>query len=308
MSITIRESSIPASCGIGECYARYWIPDEPKAIIQICHGMAEYIARYDDFAGFLCNNGYLVCGIDYKGHGRTVKEGEPTGFFCAVDGWDYTVSDIMALKRRVQEEWPQLKYILLGHSMGSFLARTVASRHGSEFDGFIFSGTSGTNPVLGIAKLLAVNEARKNGPDVPSEKLNSLAFGAYNKRIKDARTPFDWLSRREDVVDKYVADDLCGFTFTAQGFCDMFTGLKEVQARGWAAKVPDVPIFIFAGDADPVGNYGKGVTEVANKLIKAGHSAVLLKLYPGARHEVHNELCADECYRDVRDWLDKTVG
>ena len=305
--MTIRESSIPASCGIGTCYARYWIPDEPRAVVQFCHGMAEHISRYDEFASSLCEDGFLVCGIDYKGHGKTLREGEPKGFFCAVDGWDYNVKDVMTLRDRIQEEWPDLPCFLFGHSMGSFLARTVAARHGDRYEGFIFSGTAGKNPVLAIAKLMAVNEIRRIGADQPSDKLNGLAFGSYNKRISPQRTPFDWLSRREDVVDAYIKDPLCGFPFTAQGFYDMFTGLQEVQAKNWPSRVPDKPIFLYAGDADPVGNYGKGVAQVAGWLTASGHHQVKLKLYPGARHEVHNETCAQECYRDVKDWLNANM-
>lgn len=308
MAVTVREGSMPAACGVGSIYLRHWIIPEPRAIVQICHGMAEHIKRYDELAEQLCAAGYLVCGLDYKGHGQTLKEGEAKGFFCAVDGWDYTVKDIMTLKERVQAEWPGIPYVLFGHSMGSFLARTVAARHGDQFDGFVFEGTSGANPVVGVAKLIAMLEGSKNGPDKPSALLDKLAFGSYNKAIATRRTKFDWLSRREDVVDKYIADDLCGFVFTAQGFYDMFCGLGEVQAKDWAAKVPDKPIYIFAGDADPVGAYGKGVKQVADKLTAAGKSKVTLKLYPGARHEVHNELCAQECYSDLVVWLEEAIG
>ncbi len=308
MAFTIRESSIPASCGIGSCYVKYWIPDAPKAVVQICHGMAEHIARYNELAAALCAENYLVCGLDYKGHGLSLAEGDAKGFFSAVDGWDYNIRDVMELNRRVREEWPQLSAVLFGHSMGSFIARCVASRYRGCFDGYIFEGTSGANPVLGVARLIAAREVTKKGANVPSETLDNLAFGGYNKRIKNPRTKFDWLSRREDVVDKYVADDLCGFVFTAQGFYDLFTGLKEIQASDWAQKVPNVPIFIFAGDEDPVGEYGKGVKQVADKLTDSGHTAVRLKLYPGARHEVHNELCAEECYADIISWLREVVG
>ena len=307
MSVTIRESSFPASCGIGAIYARYWIPEEPRAVVQICHGMAEHISRYDELADRLAGAGYLVCGIDYKGHGRSLREGEPKGYFAAVDGWDYNVKDVMALRDRVAAEWPGLPYVLFGHSMGSFLARTGAGRHGDAFDGFIFSGTAGKNPVLGIALLLAANEIRRTGGKVPCDRINNLAFGSYLKRIPNPRTPYDWISSREDVVDKYAADENCGFTFTAQGFYDMFTGLKEVQAKTWAPSVPDKPILLFAGTEDPVGSYGKGVEQVYDWLKKSGHGKAALKLYPGARHEVHNETCAEELYADLLKWLEENI-
>ncbi len=309
MAHTVTHGSIPAACGVGTCYVRYWIPDRaPRATVQICHGMAEHIARYDELAARLCDEGYLVCGLDYKGHGQTLKEGEAKGFFCAVDGWDYTVQDILTLAARVEEGYPGIPHVLFGHSMGSFLARTVASRHGERFSAFVFEGTSGPNPVVGVAKLIAMFEGNKNGPDKPSALLNKLAFGSYNKGIVPLRTASDWLSRREDVVDKYEADELCGFVFTAQGFYDLFCGLGEIQKKDWAAKVPDKPIFLPAGDADPVGSYGKGVKQVADSLTAAGKTKVQLKLYPGARHEVHNELCAEEFYADLIAWLEKAVG
>lgn len=290
--------------GMCDVAAYKWLPEgEPKAVIQIVHGMAEYALRYDALANYFVGLGYAVYANDHAGHGASINDRGVKGFFAEEDGWTKVVADVMKLHAAAKEDYPGLKQILYGHSMGSFLARTCASRFPDEFDAFIFSGTAGKNPVLGIAKMLAKGNIKKNGGDKPDEKLNKLAFGSYNKRIKPARTPVDWLSRDDEVCDKYVADDLCGFTFTSSAFRDLFDGLGEIAGKDWAAKVRNVPILLLAGKEDPVGAYGKGVTEVCENLIKTGHTKVVLQLYEGGRHEMHNETNRDEVWRGIAAFL-----
>lgn len=290
----------PSGTGSCDIAAYKWLPSgEPQAVIQIVHGMAEYALRYDDLANYLSGLGYAVYAEDHLGHGASINGKGKRGFFAETDGWTAVINDIMKLHETAKKENPGKKMILYGHSMGSFLARTCASRYPDEFDAFVFSGTAGKNPVLGIAKAIAKSHIKKHGADQPDDMLNKLAVGSYNKKIKDARTPVDWISCDNEVVDKYAADDLCGFTFTSGAFRDMFDGIGEITGKEWASKVKNVPIYLLAGRQDPVGNYGKGVIEVSDNLLKTGHTKVVLQLYENGRHEMHNELNKDEVYRGI---------
>lgn len=304
MKVSLREKRFPSATGVCDIRYRMWIPEEPRVALQVTHGMAEHIDRYDDFASFLAQNGVLVYGFDMASHGKSIQGGAPKGWFGEKNGWDALVQDMRTMRDLVQADFPSLPYILMGHSMGSFLARSYAGRDGVDFDAFIFSGTAGKNPVLAMGKLLAKREIKKTGGKTPSQSLYNLSFGSYNKAFKPNRTESDWLSRDEAQVDKYCADENCGYAFTASGMLDMFDGLGEISSKDWAKRVPKRPIFIISGMQDPVGGAGaKGVKQVANWLRATGH-AVELKLYEGGRHEMLNETNKDEVYRDILLFID----
>ncbi|MBO4847719.1 MAG: lysophospholipase [Clostridia bacterium] len=305
----MEQFSYPSKTGLCETAAYKWLPEgEPKAVIQIVHGMAEHAKRYDDLARYLNSQGYAVFAEDHPGHGASINGRGVKGYFAPENGWSLVVEDIMTLHNMIKAEYPGKKYVLYGHSMGSFLARTCASRYPGEFDAFVFSGTAGRNPVLAIAKTIANSHIKKTGGAKPDDQLNGMAFGAYAKHIKPARTVFDWLTHDEAIVDKYIADDLCGFPFTSAAFRDLFDGLGEISGAKWAEKVPNVPIYLLAGKQDPVGAYGKGVVEVCENLKKTGHSMVVLQLYENGRHEMHNELNRDEVYRGIAAFLRSAVN
>lgn len=294
----------PSSTGLCDIAAYKWLPDgEPRAVVQIVHGMAEHMERYTKLAEYLTALGYAVYGEDHAGHGASINGKGIKGYFAPEDGWTKVVTDTMKLHEMAKADFPGAKFVLYGHSMGSFLARTIAARFPEEFDAYVFSGTAGKNPVLAIAKALANSHIKKTGGKTPDDKLNAMAFGSYNKRIKNARTPVDWLTNDTEVVDAYVKDDLCGFTFTSTAFRDMFDGLGEVAGKKWAEKVRNVPIYLVAGKQDPVGSYGKGVMEVCDDLKKTGHTKVVLQLYEDGRHEMHNELNRDEVFRGIAAFL-----
>lgn len=303
MKFTLREKKFPSATGLCDIRYRMWIPEEAHAAVQITHGMAEHIDRYDEFASFLAENGVLVYGNDIASHGKSIREGMPKGYFGDKDGWDAIVQDMRTMRSFVKAEYPGIPFILFGHSMGSFLARTYAGRDGTDFDAFIFSGTAGSNPVLGIAKMIAKSEIKKTGGKQPSIQLFNLSFGSYNKAFRPNRTVNDWLSRDEAKVDQYVADEDCGFPFTAHAMFDVFTGLAEVSNEAWAKRVPNRPILLMSGAKDPVGNSGKGVKQVFGWLKKTGHSPEL-KLYEGGRHEMLNEINRKDVYNDVLLFID----
>lgn len=298
MKVTLREKRFPSATGLCDIRYRMWIPEEPHAAVQIAHGMAEHIDRYHAFASFLAENGVLVYGNDHAGHGKSLAPNGILGYFGAQNGWDALVQDMRTLRDIVKAEYPALPYILLGHSMGSFLARTYAGRDGRDFDAFIFSGTAGKNPALGVAKLIAKRNIKKTGGDKPDQMLYDLSFGSYNKAFRPNRTTVDWLSRDDAMVDLYVADPLCGFPFTTCGMRDVFDGLTEISNIDWARRVPDRPILMLSGAMDPVGGKGKGVKQVFDWLTKTGRRAEC-KLYDGGRHEMLNELNREEVYHDI---------
>jgi alpha-beta hydrolase superfamily lysophospholipase len=309
---TVRaEYSYSSTTGVGNIFARSWEPSDPsrvKAIFQIAHGMAEHGERYERFARFLASKGYAVFSNDHIGHGKSAASPEDLGYFGEKDGWIGFVSDAKLLTDKAKEKHPGVPVVFFGHSMGSFIARSYAEKFGSELAGAIFCGTSGINPAVGAGIMLAGIIAKLSGSRSKSELFNKMSFGGYNKRYDKVRTEFDWLSRDESEVDKYIADPLCGYIFTAVGYRDMFTILKNVSGKSWYKNVPSaLPMLIISGKMDPVGEFGKGVKQVHKDLKDSGHCDVVLKLYDDARHELLNELNKDEVYKDILQWSDFAI-
>ena len=304
MEIIRKEYSVPSKSGVADVYARCWMPENPKAIFQIVHGMAEHGERYEDFAKYLCENGFAVLVDDHVGHGKSVKGDKDLGYFGENGGWDAFVEDERALSELIKAEFPYLPVIFFGHSMGSFIAREYLRRYGSDerIKGGIICGTSGKNPAAAIAIILAGTIAKSKGSRHRSEFINKIAFGPYNNKC-EKRTPFDWLSTDTAQVDKYIADKYCGFLFTAAGYKDLFTILNKVSGKDWFESVnPDLPLLITSGEDDPVGAYGKGVKQVYNDLKAADKKDVTLKLYAGMRHEILNEVENKTVYEDIAAW------
>lgn len=292
--------------------AAYWYHDEqvkPKAVLQISHGMCEYIARYDDFAEYLCWQGYAVFGNDHLGHGAT-SDGENgiDGYFGEKDGREYVLADLRTMNNIAHEKYPDLPVILFGHSMGSFYARAYAARWGESISGLVICGTGGPNPLAAVGLTLTTLIGKLKGQTYRSKLVNQMAFGAYLKQVPNAKTPYDWISRDEEIVGVYAADAKCTFVFTVSAFHELMAVLKSVSSLDWAKSLPrNLPVLVVAGDADPVGDYGKGVQTVHAWLKEAGIQNLSLKLYPGMRHEILNEIGRKEVYADIKDWLDKII-
>ena len=280
-----------------------------KAIFQIAHGMAEHKERYEEFCDFMAQNGYAVLIHDHIGHGESVKRDEELGYFGETDGWKNLVEDCFTVTNFAREEFEKRPVIFFGHSMGSFIARAYTRLHDKkDLKGVIYCGTSGPNPAAGIAIKLADAVAKSKGNMHRSELINTLAFGTYNKKYKPQRTAFDWLTTDNDIVDKYIADKYCGYLFTACGYRDLFSVLKYVSGKDWYKNVrKELPIFLVAGDNDPVGEYGKGVKQVAEDLKKTGHTAVHTKVYKGMRHEILNEIDRQTVMNDILEWADSQI-
>lgn len=300
-----KEWKRPAASGEGQIFSRCWAPDEPKAILMIAHGMAEHSARYDAFARYLTEHGYAVFMNDHAGHGNS--DGQ-RGYFAKENGWECLLNDLHNLADEAKEQYPGLPFALMGHSMGSFLARCYVNRWGDELGAAIFCGTMGANPAAGMGKALAGLQKKLIGADRPGRLLDKMANMGRLKGIEQPVNEFAWLSaNRQNCVD-YANDPECGNLFTIGAFYDMFTGVAEISAPEWAQKLPkDLPYFVVAGEADPVGGWGKGVQEVHDQMVAAGVKDVKLTLYPGMRHEILNEDDCKTVFADIADWLNEKV-
>ena len=304
---SFHDFSYPSCDGEHSIHARRCVPDtEPKAIIQIAHGVGDYIERYDELMAYLAERGYLVAGNDHLGHGRNIRSEFDRGFFAAEDGWDLVVGDMHRLHRQMQEEYPGLPYIFYGHSMGSFLTRSYMIRYPGSYDAVILSGT-GHMPSLTIRAgyALCCAAVKQYGPRKTADFLNKVAFGSYNKRIKFPRTEFDWISCDPDVVARYVADPLCGFVCKTSLYRDMMGALLFITRQKNIGKISKTaPVYFLSGAQDPVGEYGAGVERAYQAFCKAGVRDVFFRLYPEGRHEMHNELNRQQVYADVYEWLE----
>lgn len=288
-----------------------WVPDDKpvKGVVQIAHGMAEHAGRYARYAKALNDAGYAVYANDHRGHGKTAGSLQDVGYFSDSNGWDRVVEDMHSVTEAIKKELPDLPVFILGHSMGSFLTRHYAFLFGQDVQGVLLSGTGGDPGLLGIVGCtIAKWEGRLRGKKARSQLMTKMSFGSFNNAFRPNRTDFDWLSSDPSEVDKYVDDPYCGETFTAGFFYDLLSGLRTINRAENVARTPkDLPIHLFAGEIDPVGDNGKGVTQIHDKYKKAGIKTLSIKLYPGGRHEMLNETNREEVYRDSIAWFDSLI-
>ena len=285
-----------------------WKPEgTPKAVLQICHGMLEYIKRYDHFAQFMCDNGFYVVGNDHLGHGLSVKSEDRYGFFHEKYGNAYLLGDMHELRKITREKYPDLPYFLLGHSMGSFLTRQYIALEGDGLKGVIISGTGYVSKdVLKLGMNTCSGIAAVKGWQNRSIIVRNMVFGGYNKRIKNPKTPADWISGDEAVVEAYTNDPWCTYNFTVNGYYNMFYSINDAQRPETIQHIPkNLPLFLVSGSEDPVGNYGKGVLQAYDSYVQAGIKDVRIKLYEGYRHEILNEVERVVAYYDIKNWMEE---
>ena len=278
-------------------------PGDARGVIQLLHGLGEHIGRYERFAHAAVGRGYVVYGHDHRGHG--LSEGE-RGYFADEEGWHKVVEDVRLVNDHIREMHATIPVIMLGHSMGSFIAETFAMHYGGRLQGLLLSGSSWPRRIqLLPGRLLAKLESLRVGKRGDSALINALGFGAFNRPFRPVRTEMDWLSRDEAEVDRYVADPLCGGPFTCGLWLDFLGGLFELGSDKSLARIPaDLPILITGGSADPVGGE-KGMTRLAMHYMQSMHQRVKLKIYPEGRHEMLNEINREEVTTDWLDWIEQ---
>ena len=304
MAITIMDKQIPSTDGIHTLRGKIFLPEgEIRGIVQISHGMVEHIGRYADFMTYLAENGFIAAAHDHIGHGKTAENEEELGFFAEKDGWRIVCRDVIAFGKLLKEEYPEKPLILMGHSMGSFIARIVSAEAKALYDAFIFMGTGGPNPMSSAGLALTSLLMKTKGPRHVSDLVYAAAFGSYNNRT-EKDDPYAWLTTDRDMIKKHNDDPLCTYRFTVSAMHDLIKMQDMVNRAAWYGAVPkDRPILLISGEEDPVGAYGKGVATVHEKLKAAGVEKLTLKLYPDMRHEVLNEVDRTMVYADLLAYL-----
>ena len=304
-----KEFYFPSSDGLTQIHAVEWQVENPIGIVQIAHGVSEYALRYEPFAQHLNSKGFAVVANDHIGHGLSLADGAAPLYFGRHDGWQHVVDDVYTLRDMTGKKYPELPYFLLGHSMGSFIARTYLIRYPGTLSGAIIMGTGQQSPALILGgRAFAKIEGRRIGFDQFSPAVDQLAFGAYNKPFAPNRTKFDWLSVNEENVDAYIADPLCGGGASIGLFFDMLGGIGFIGKQSNVNTMNvNTPVLFVSGDHDPVGDMGRGVKKAYASFRKAGVKDVSLKLYPGLRHEILNEACREEVYEDLWKWIEQRM-
>ena len=297
------------SCGAGSIHGCRWEPaQEPVAVLHIVHGLGGHCLRYDHFAQYMANQGFLVVAADHMGHGSSMGKETPQGHF--EGGWFKAVGDVLRLVKTTKLEYPDIPYILLGQSMGSSMVRTLLSHYPkSGVSAAVLCGSSWIHRGIlnsGIAAARMIG--RLQGMDRPNQKLTESLFSGYNRRIEHQRTAYDWLSRNSRVVDGFLTDPLCFQMVTPSLARDMLVGMKYNQeAENIQRMRKDLPILVISGGDDPAGGYGEGVKKMVQAFTQAGMENVSMRLYPLCRHELLNELNREEIYGHILTWIQKQV-
>ncbi len=280
----------------------------PKAVVQIFHGMAEHAGRYKEFAQYLNSRGFIVYADDHRGHGRTAGTVDQLGCIGG-DGFNNIVNDEHVIKEFIQKKHKGLGIIILGHSFGSFVAQEYIMRYGRDIVGVILCGSAKKSGIdVGAGKILAYFQKSISGEDKKSKLLDFLSFGNNNKRIKDSKCKSAWLSTDKEAVKKFDEDPFCGTIFTAGFYYYFLKGLSQLYIKERLQQIPSsLPVFIIAGEEDPVGNYGKSVRKLHEIYTKRGIKDARLKLYKGQRHEILNEINRKKVFSDVARWIDEII-
>ncbi|WP_138418399.1 alpha/beta fold hydrolase [Aquibacillus sediminis] len=281
----------------------------PTCVVQIAHGMAEHIDRYDAFARFLVNNGMVVYGHDHRGHGKTGEHHGVMGYFSDHSGFEQVTKDVQSVTTQIRNHYSNTPIVLFGHSMGSFLVRRAIQLPDTQIDGVILSGTGYySRLVTKVAKLVAKLEIYSKGKTSPSPFLHSLSFGSFNKQFKNAVTDYDWLSRDARIVNEYVDDPYTGFIPTTSFFYDLFTGLDTIHRNKEMATIPkQLPLLVISGDKDPVGNGTRGVKKVIDQYYNNNVTNIDVQFYKDARHELLQETNKKEVFNDILEWIQKVA-
>lgn len=305
MALVRKEAYFNSSNGLNKIRTLIWEDDEltPVGIVQLTHGMAEHIARYDEFARFLASNGFVVCGNDHLGHGKSIDERSQIGYMGEENGDKRLVDDMHILTKIMKKRNPDIPYFLFGHSMGSFCTRVYATHFGYELDGIILCGTGDIPSIVNAAvdgiDMLVAKYGTTRRIDAMADVMNK----GFSMLGTDKGNPLAWLSENADNRLAYSNDELCGFTYTLAGYRDIYNLMREACDELWAYRLPqELSVMVISGSNDPVGMNGKGVLAVADQLAAAGFDPTTI-LYPGMRHEILNETEREVVFKDVLKFL-----
>ena len=290
-------------------YRIYEPEGEIRAVVQVSHGMCEYIGRYEEYAEHLCAQGIVLAGNDHPGHGESAASADDFGYFGEKNGIDLALEGLKTMSELLLCRYADKPLILLGHSMGSFLCRIYITKYAENLAGAIVMGTGGPGAPTGAGIALANIIAGLRGDRHRSRLLRSIQQAGYLKRCGKDADRTDWLSRDRAIVEKYNNDEYCNYIFTVSGYRDLFRMLEAVSFEDWATRVPtDLPILLISGEDDPVGGYGKGVCAVAGALMGAGARRLRTVLIPGARHEVLGETDRAETFALIDGWIGEVLA
>ena len=306
MTYEIKTLEVQSTDNIHTLKGIIYIPaGEIKGIFHLVHGMCEYIGRYAHIFSALAEQGFVCCGYDNLGHGKTARDESELGFVAHRNGWKYLVRDVKAFEDAVRKMYPNIPLYLMGHSMGSFITRIAAENYGEQIEKFIICGTGGPNPAAPFGLIATDIMGLIFGEKHRSNFVNKLAFGTYNKRF-DGDSEFEWITTDRDIITKYEADKYSNFKFTVSAMHDLVKLNQLSNRTEWFNKIrKDLPILLISGSDDPVGSYGKGVTKVYEKLKAADVKDVTLRLYSGCRHEIHNDTCKEDVIKDILQFIEK---
>ena len=301
------EFYFPSKDGNTEIHTIEWKPEgQVKAVLQLSHGMVEYVDRYSEFAEYLCEKGFYVVGNDHLGHGKSVQSKSEYGFFNEKYGNACVLGDLHTLRQRTMKKYPDVPYFMLGHSMGSFLSRRYITEYGYELNGVLLLGTGNQPDIVVKSGILLAKLVRLiKGERYRSPFLNHLMFGSYNARVVNPVTDKDWVCGNAEVIKEYVADEKCSYLFTVNGYLGLLDTIAYVKKVSNIRKVPrDLPVILAAGTKDPVGGYGRDVKKLFVTYSRHFYD-VELRLYEDCRHELHNELIQEDVFEDLYQWICK---
>ena len=305
------EFYFPSKDGNTEIHTIEWKPEgEVRAVLQLCHGMVEYVDRYDEFARFLCEKGFYVVGNDHLGHGKSVQSKSEYGYFSDRYGNTCLIGDIHTLRQRIAAKYPDVPYFILGHSMGSALTRQYMELYGNGLAGVILIGVTAdhSNLSLRLGRAICKVAALFRGWHFRSKLVDNMAIGAYNRHFKPAETRADWVTSDPEKLQEYVHDPLCAFMFTVKAYYNMLLGMQKIKRKEAVFMIPKtLPLLLAAGSDDPVGAFGKGVRKIFERYKRAGIKDITLQLYPGDRHELLNETDRQQIYEDLYVWLEERI-
>jgi len=310
MNYIFSEVTFPSKDGVHTVYGEIYTPrySAPKGIVQLSHGMVDYVGRYKALANFLTGEGYILAGNHHLGHGRSARSPEELGFFASEGGASLVVRDMHTMNKLLREKFGDLPIVVMGHSMGSFITRLYVEKHPHGIKGAIIHGTGGPNRLLPFGRLLAKIIKKSRGEKYRSPLIKKLAFGSYNSKFPKSDGPDAWLTRDVELVADRATDKYTSFDFTVSGYLDLFSMIKESNSKEWFSNYPkELPTLIVSGDMDPVGNYGRGPDYVYKHLLISGCKSIELKMYEGARHELFNETNREEVFSDLVRWLDGII-